>query len=125
MNTMMKALRNMGTTAVVFVSAILTASHLALADTGAITLTDPLGGNETFSSVATAVAGFLFWDIAAPLSIIMVLVGAFQLITSAGDPEKVSQGRKTITYAAIGLVIALIAGGIVNLIQGFITGATS
>lgn len=90
-----------------------------------ISLTDPLGGNETFTSVATAVAGFLFWDIALPLCTIMVLVGAFQLITSAGDPEKVSRGRKTIMYAAIGLVIALIAGGVTNIIQSFISGAGS
>ena len=73
--------------------------------------------------VATAVAGFLFWDIAAPLATIMVLVGAFQLITSSGDPEKVSQGKKTITYAAIGLVVALIAGGIVSIIQSFVSGS--
>ena len=91
----------------------------------AVTLTDPLGGKETFTSVATAVAGFLFWDIAAPLSVIMVLVGAFQLTTSAGNPEKVSQGRKTIMYAAIGLVVALIAGGIVSIIQSFISGSSS
>jgi len=88
--------------------------------TSPITLTDPLGGNETFVSVATAVAGFLFWDIAMPLSVIMVLVGAFQLMTSAGEPEKVSQGRKTILYAAIGFAIALLAGGAVNIIKSII-----
>jgi hypothetical protein len=86
------------------------------------TLTDPLGGGETFTTVATAIAGFLFWDVAAPLSVIMVLVGAFQLITSAGDPEKVSQGKKTITYAAIGLAIALVAGGLATLIQNIVKG---
>jgi hypothetical protein len=84
------------------------------------TLTDPLGGGETFASVATAVAGFLFWDIAAPLSVIMVLVGAFKLITSSGDPEKVSEGRKTILYAAVGLAIALVAGGIVTIIKSLL-----
>jgi len=91
----------------------------------AISLTDPLGGHETFTTVSTAVAGFLFWDVAAPLSIIMVLVGAFQLITSSGDPEKVSQGRKTVMYAAIGLVVALIAGGAVSIIRSFISGSPS
>ena len=84
------------------------------------TLTDPLGGTETFTSVAVAVAGFLFWDIAVPLSVIMVLVGAFKLITSSGDPEKVSEGRKTILYAAVGLAIALVAGGIVSIIKSLL-----
>jgi hypothetical protein len=95
-------------------------SGIAHAQSQSITLTDPLGGNETFLSVATAVGGFIFWDIAMPFSIIMVLVGAFQLMTSAGEPEKVSQGRKTIMYAAIGFAIALIAGGITNIIKSFI-----
>lgn len=85
-----------------------------------ITLADPLGGNESFTSVATAVAGFLFWDIATPLAVIMVLVGAFKLITSAGNPEKVSEGRKTILYAAVGLAIALVAGGIVSIIKSLL-----
>ncbi|HEY5221373.1 MAG TPA: hypothetical protein VIJ29_04545 [Candidatus Paceibacterota bacterium] len=89
------------------------------------TLCDPLGtncqpGTESFSTVATAVAAFLFWDIATPLSAIMVLVGAFQLITSAGEPEKISQGRKTLLYAVIGFAIALLAGSVVNIIKNFI-----
>ena len=99
---------------------------VAYADTQqSITLADPLGGKESFASVATAVAGFLFWDIAAPLSVIMVLVGAFQLITSSGDPEKVSQGRKTILWAAVGLAIALLAGGAVSIIKSFISGPST
>jgi hypothetical protein len=87
------------------------------ATTQPITLADPLGGSESFTSVALAVAGFLFWDIATPLAVIMVLVGAFKLITSAGDPEKVSEGKKTILYAAVGFAIALLAGGIVSIIK--------
>lgn len=113
-------------TAVVLVSSLMF-SRLALADAAiqTIKLTDPLGGSESFTSVATAVAAFLFWDIAAPLATIMILVGAFQLITSSGDPEKVSKGKKTILYAAVGLVIALLAGGVVSIIQSFISGASS
>ena len=101
-------------------SVIIFFAGIGIAFAQTIKLVDPLGGGETFTSVATAVAGFLFWDVAAPLSTIMVLVGAFQLITSAGNPEKVSQGRKTILYAAIGLAIALVAGGIVSLIKSLI-----
>lgn len=83
-------------------------------------LTDPLGGGETFTSVASSIAGFLFFDVATPLCVLMVLVGAFQMMTSAGDPEKFSKGRKTLLYAAIGFVVALCAGGLVNLIKGLL-----
>ena len=97
---------------------------LAQGGTQAITLTDPLGGSETFSTVATNVANFLFVDIAIPLSVIMVLVGGFQMMTSAGEPEKISQAKKTITYAAIGFGIALVAGGITTLLKSILTGSS-
>lgn len=86
------------------------------------TLTDPLGGGESFISVVNNVAGFLFTDIAIPLATIMVLVGAFQFMTGGGDPEKISKARKTILYAAIGFAIALIASGVSSIIKSVLTG---
>lgn len=86
-----------------------------------VTLLDPLGGTN-FSKVTTNVIQFLATDIAIPLTVIMVLVGAFQMMTSAGDPEKFSQGRKTLTYAAIGFAVALLATGITSLINNILTG---
>lgn len=74
-------------------------------------------GGACFASILNSFLGFLFWDIVSPLCAIMVLVGAFQMITSSGNPEKFSQGRKTILYAAIGFVVALIAGGITSFIK--------
>ena len=121
MNVMIKMVRRGGAawaSAIAFLAGIGVAS--AQGGTQAIKLVDPLGGNESFATVATAVASFLFWDIALPLCTIMVLVGAFKLMTSAGDPEKVSEGRKTILYAAIGFVIALLAGSVTNIIKNFI-----
>src|SRR5882672_2198816 len=58
-----------------------------------IQLTNPLGSTSSFATVTAAVTSFLFYDIAVPLSVIMALVGAFQIMTSAGDPEKASKGR--------------------------------
>jgi hypothetical protein len=108
--------------AIVFLAGISVAS--AQGGTQPITLVDPLGGKESFSTVATNIANFLFVDIAIPLSIIMVLVGAFQMMTSAGEPDKISQARKTIMYAAIGLGIAIVAGGITTLLKSILTGSS-
>ncbi len=80
-------------------------------------LIDPLGG-KSFQTVTANVAQFILLDIAIPLSAIMVLVGAFEMITSAGDPEKTLKGRKTILWAAVGLVVAFAAASIVSLIKG-------
>lgn len=84
-----------------------------------ITLQNPIG-TSSFTTVANNVLYFIYADIAIPLCVIMVLVGGFQMMTSAGDPEKVSQGRKTLTYAAVGLVVVILAGSAVTLIQNLL-----
>ncbi len=95
------------------------ASALALSN-ASIALNDPLGGGETFASVANNVIAFIATTIAVPLTAIMVLVGAFQITTSAGDQEKFSTGRKTILYAAVGFAIALIATGVTAIIKNLL-----
>jgi hypothetical protein len=40
---------------------------------------------------------------------IMILIGAFNIVTAGGSPEKVNTGRSYIIFAAVGIIIALIA----------------
>ena len=91
-------------------------------DNGTIILPDPLNG-QTFLDVANNIIWFIQADIATPLCVIMALVGGFQLMSSAGSPEKVSQGRKTILWAAVGYAIVLIAGGLASLLKTIINGS--
>ena len=52
---------------------------------------------------------------------IFVILGAMNILTSGGDPSKVSSGRQYIMYAMIGLLLAFLARaipGIVRLIVG-------
>lgn len=58
--------------------------------------------------------------LAAPFVAIMVLVGAFQIITAAGDPEKFKSGRTTILYAVVGYAIVLLASSVVPIIKGLL-----
>ncbi|MDR3378604.1 MAG: pilin [Verrucomicrobiae bacterium] len=98
---------------------------VALADVSngasSVTLYDPLQG-AGFTTVLNNVINFLSTSIAIPLAVIMVLIGAFQMMTSAGDPEKFSQGRKTLLYAAIGFAVAILASGITDLISSILKG---
>ncbi len=87
-----------------------------------VSLTNPLN-TANFPAVVNNVIQFLSTDIAIPLTVIMVLVGSFQMMTSSGDPEKFGKARKTLTYAAVGLVIALIATGITSIIQSILNGS--
>lgn len=50
------------------------------------------------------------------LAVIMIIVSGFQMTTSAGNPAKVAKAKNTLTYAVIGLVIALLAYAIVNFV---------
>jgi hypothetical protein len=93
-------------------------ASVALAD---ITLTNPLGTNS-FQTVLNNVDSFLL-VIAAPICGIMVVWGGFQMITSSGDPEKFSSGRKTLLYAAVGFVVVIFATSVVPLIQSIFNGS--
>ncbi len=78
-------------------------------------LCNPLG-DLTLSQIVDKIAPFLI-TIGGPIAAVMVLWGGFQIMTAAGDPEKFKNGRMTIFYAAIGLVVILIAPGVAALIQ--------
>lgn len=50
----------------------------------------------------------MFWTLTF-LTVVMVLVAAYQYLTSQGDPQKVGNATKTITWAAVAVIVALIA----------------
>jgi predicted Rossmann fold nucleotide-binding protein DprA/Smf involved in DNA uptake len=53
-------------------------------------------------------------------SVVMIIYGSIQLLTAYGDTEKYSTAKKTIMFALVGLVIALLSYAIVQII--FFTG---
>jgi hypothetical protein len=50
----------------------------------------------------------------------MVLVGAFLMLTSQGNEEKVENSKKTIIAAIIGFAIAALAPTFVNIVTSFL-----
>lgn len=55
-------------------------------------------------------------QIVAYASLIFIIKGGFDYMLSAGDSNKMSSAKNTIQNAIIGLVIALMSVGIVNLV---------
>ncbi len=51
--------------------------------------------------------------IIAAISILFVAIGGLRYVLSQGDPQGVSKAKSTIIYALIGLVVALLAQGII------------
>jgi hypothetical protein len=48
------------------------------------------------------------------LALIFVIWGGIQYVTSGGDAEKTTKARNTLLYAIIGVVVVVLAYGIVN-----------
>lgn len=49
-------------------------------------------------------------------SVIVMVVGGLRYVLSTGDPKNTTAAKDTILYAAIGLVVALLAYAIVNFV---------
>ena len=58
--------------------------------------------------------------IAPPIAVLMVIIGAFMILTAGGDPEKVKRGRFTLLWTAVGFAIILGANLIMKLINELI-----
>lgn len=50
------------------------------------------------------------------LCVVFIIIGGIRYATSGGDPEKVKSAKNTILYALIGLVIAILANVIVQIV---------
>ncbi len=88
---------------------------------------DPGGGPDATISDVTevwtliiAVRNWLF-AILGVVVVIMLGVAAFQFITASGNDEKIGNARKMVTYALIGVAVMLLAGGVIALVESFIT----
>lgn len=60
--------------------------------------------------------GEYFLGIVAIAAFFYIIYAGFLITTSGDNSDKVTQGRKTLTYAVIGFIVALLAGAIVSMI---------
>lgn len=64
--------------------------------------------------IKTAV-NVLLWAVGI-LSVIMIIFSGFRYITSAGDASKTKSARSTLIYSVVGLIVAIMAWAIVNMV---------
>jgi len=48
---------------------------------------------------------------------VMIVIGAFTIVTAGGSPDKVTAGRNYILYAVVGMIVAFFARAIPNIAQ--------
>ncbi|MDR3378603.1 MAG: hypothetical protein P4M10_07955 [Verrucomicrobiae bacterium] len=79
---------------------------------------------QDLGAVLCNIIAFMFW-ILIVVSIIMILLAAFQYVTAGDDTEKTTKARKILTYAAVGIAVALLAEGFPQIIGGIFPSADS
>jgi hypothetical protein len=50
------------------------------------------------------------------VAFLLILIGGFQILTSAGNPEQLAAGRETVTSAIVGLLLIIFSIFILRLI---------
>ncbi len=71
--------------------------------------------DEGFAALMTRIIN-IFSIVVGAISVIMIIIGGFRYIISAGDSNGVSGAKNTILYAVVGLVIVLFAQVIVRFV---------
>lgn len=56
--------------------------------------------------------------LAGATAVLFIIIGGIQILTAYGNDEKLGNAKHTITYAIVGLLIALLSYAIVSIISG-------
>lgn len=60
----------------------------------------------------------IFFGVVAGVAVLIITLAAMYFALSRGNPEKSARARNAIIYAAVGLAVAVLAIGIVELVIG-------
>lgn len=91
--------------------------------TGGVNSAKGDGVNENTADPQALVKQFvnIFLFAVGALSVIMLIWGGIRYTTSAGDSNKVQAAKSTVLYAIVGLVVAILAYAIVNMVMSKFT----
>lgn len=80
-------------------------------------ITDPLGGKfSNIGDIINALVPYIFGLAGLALLFILIL-GGFELMTSAGDPKKMESAKGKLTNGVIGFVIIFVAYWLVQIME--------
>jgi hypothetical protein len=82
---------------------------------GSDQLYNPLPTNSLTDTFLMILKAFLL--IVAVWAVLFIIIGGFQMVMSAGNEEAVTKARKTITWAILGVVVALLSYSMIAIVQ--------
>lgn len=76
----------------------------------------------SFDAIPTTIVNLVNWFawFTAVVSVAMGLYASFLFITARGETAQLSTARKTVTYAVIGIVVALLSFSIIAITKAFL-----
>ena len=92
-------------------------SHLYVAGISLQGQTGLPDSTQNVGQALTNVISLLIYLIGA-LALIFIIVGGLLIVTAAGSPRRLEQGREAIIYAIVGLIVAIGAFAVVTFISG-------
>ncbi|MBI4138409.1 MAG: hypothetical protein HY482_02360 [Candidatus Wildermuthbacteria bacterium] len=78
----------------------------------------PVTGSDLLDRIG--LIGNWIFAIFLAISIIYIVLAAFEFVTGAGEPAKVSGARMKLIYAAVGIGVALLAAGIDDIVRSIV-----
>ncbi len=82
---------------------------------GGLELENPLPG-DTFQDFLEHLTNWLFW-FGLALVPLFLIIAAFYFLTAGGNPKQIETGKKIILYTLAGLLVIIMASGIVEFLQ--------
>jgi len=73
---------------------------------------NPISGQNGIIIKVTRIIAY----ISGIAAVIVIMLGGYKIILSGGNSENITKGREMITYAAIGLIVVIIAQAIVTFV---------
>ncbi len=84
-----------------------------------VTLDNPIGTSDLRIVIGRVIKALL--GLSGALALLMFVWGGFQWITSGGEKEKIDKGKRTLTWAVIGLFFIFISYTVVSALISAIT----
>ncbi len=70
----------------------------------------------TIVDVIERIWKYLYW-ISFPLATLMLIIAAFYFVTASGNENQIKKGKDIILYTVIGLLVIILASGVVEFIR--------
>lgn len=79
-----------------------------------------VASSTTIGTLATLIIRVLL-TLSGMVAVVLIIIGGFQFILSRGNEEAATKGKKTLTYAVIGLIVVIMSFVIVSVVTGTLT----